>query len=119
MVPWLSTEIERTVFPSKVMLRVELAVNPEAVKTTAVPGGPVDGVREKNEFSVKFSLDTPIISTAYEPCGRGGTTNEKVNDPEESAAKVPNWSSPNARVIPPWLAANPSPLAMTCDPTLP
>ena len=63
MVPWLSTEVERTVFPSKVMLRVELAVNPEAVKTTAVPGGPVDGVREKNEFSVKFSLDTPL----YQP----------------------------------------------------
>ncbi len=42
-----------------------------------------------------------------------------VNDPKESADAVPTSSPSNATVMLPWLAENPSPLTVACDPTLP
>ena len=50
--PLLSTEIERIVVPSKVMLTVAFAPKPDPVRLTLVPGGPLDVLRVRNELTV-------------------------------------------------------------------
>ena len=52
--PWLSMEIERTVLPSKIMLTVAPELKPEPSRVTVVPGGPLNGLMEKSEVTVKF-----------------------------------------------------------------
>ena len=50
----LSTDTERIVAPSKVMLTVALAPKPDPVRLTLVPGGPLVVLRERDELSVKL-----------------------------------------------------------------
>ena len=64
--PSLSAENERTVVPSKVMLIVALAPKPEPVRVTVVTGGPLDGLMEREEVTVKLLGDTPSTLTLYE-----------------------------------------------------
>ena len=53
-VPLLSTETERIVAPSKVMLTVALAPKPDPVRLTLVPGGPLDVLRVRDELTAKL-----------------------------------------------------------------
>ncbi len=61
--PWVSTEIERTILPSKVMLRFESALKPEPIRSTVVPGGPVNGDMVNDEITVKFWMNEFPIRT--------------------------------------------------------
>ena len=63
MAPLLSTEIDRIVAPSKVMLTVALAPKPDPVRLTVVPGGPLDVLRARNEITVKLVAETPSTLT--------------------------------------------------------
>ena len=55
--PSLSAETERTVVSSKVSLTAALAPKPEPSRLTVVPGGPLDGLIESNEVTVKLIED--------------------------------------------------------------
>ncbi len=52
--PLLSTDTERIVAPSKVMLTVALAPKPDPVRLTLVPGGPLVVLRVRDELTVKL-----------------------------------------------------------------
>ena len=117
--PSLSAENERTAVPSKVMLTVALAPKPEPVRLMVVPGGPLVGLMESNEVTVKLFGDTPSTLTWYERAERGGTLNEVVNPPLESDAVVSTCSAPNMTAMPPRPAAKPTPVTVTRVPTAP
>jgi len=54
----LSTETERIVAPSKVMLTVALAPKPVPVMLIVVPGGPLDVLMESSEDTLKLRENT-------------------------------------------------------------
>ena len=53
--PLLSTDTERIVAPSKVMLTVALAPKPDPVRLTLVPGGPLVVLRVRDELTLRLS----------------------------------------------------------------